>query len=70
MTGAALLTTKRICAKCNDLRFPLKESGMQDKELILIGTVHRDPGGGEKLRKILTNARPIDVKTADACIVN
>lgn len=34
---------------------------MQDKELILIGTVHRDPGGAEKLRKILTKARPVAV---------
>ena len=34
---------------------------MQDKELILIGTVHHDPGGAEKLRKILTNARPVAV---------
>ena len=34
---------------------------MQDKELILIGTVHRDPRGAEKLRKILTKARPMTV---------
>ena len=31
------------------------------KELILIGTVHRDPGGAEKLRKVLTKARPVAV---------
>jgi hypothetical protein len=61
MTGAALLTTKRICAKCNDLNVALKESGMQEKELLLIGTVHRDPDGAAKLRKLLAEKRPVAV---------
>jgi pheromone shutdown protein TraB len=56
---------------------------MQDKELILIGTVHRDPEGSAKLSSLLSKECPvavavevspyglfIDVKTADACIVN
>ena len=38
-----------------------ENSGDEVKELILIGTVHRDPGGAEKLRKILTKARPVAV---------
>jgi hypothetical protein len=37
----------------------LKESGMQEKELLLIGTVHRDPDGAAKLRKLLAEARPV-----------
>jgi hypothetical protein len=33
----------------------------QGKELLLIGTVHRDPEGALKLRRILTKERPIAV---------
>lgn len=40
---------------------PLKESGMQGKELLLIGTVHRDPDGAKKLRKLLVEERPVAV---------
>ena len=40
---------------------PLKESGMQGKELLLIGTVHRDPDGAAKLRKLLAEERPVAV---------
>ena len=32
---------------------------MQDKELLLIGTVHRDPDGAAKLRKLLADERPV-----------
>jgi hypothetical protein len=39
----------------------LKESGMQEKELLLIGTVHRDPDGAAKLRKLLAKKRPVAV---------
>lgn len=42
-------------------RVHLKESEMQGKELLLIGTVHLDPVGAEKLRKILTKACPVAV---------
>ena len=34
---------------------------MQGKELLLIGTVHRDPDGAAKLRKLLAEKRPAAV---------
>jgi hypothetical protein len=52
---------KRICASCNDLNVPLKESEMQGKELLLIGTVHRDPDGAGKLKKLLAEKHPVAV---------
>jgi len=37
----------------------LKETEILGKELLLIGTVHRDPDGALKLRKILAEERPV-----------
>lgn len=39
-------------------RLNLKKSEVQGKELLLIGTVHRDPDGVYKLRKLLADERP------------